>query len=207
MPAPDTAPQDPPSGAAAGAAPEDPPPAPPVPPPLTSVPPPLPPRAVSPLSEPGPRYVAERLLTTLREEIARADTKAAVLLSSGVALPALALPAVRAGVGSGPVGVAGVVLWLAGIAMLAIVTLPRTRPGRPRAGPSRAGPSPTALHRGPGRGDATAAVLAAGRDPGRWLLEQSYDLGVILAAKYRWMRWAVGCLAAGGAVLATAALL
>ncbi|AZM46948.1 hypothetical protein DMB38_15040 [Streptomyces sp. WAC 06738] len=157
---------------------------------------------VSPLSEPGPRYVAERLLTTLREEIARADTKAAVLLSSSVALPALALPAVRAGVGSGPAGVAGVVLWLAGIAMLAIVTLPRTRPGRPRAGPS-----PTALHRGTRRDDATAAVLAAGRDPGRWLLEQSYDLGAILAAKYRWIRWAVGCLVVGGAVIAATALL
>ncbi|AUH45027.1 hypothetical protein CXR04_20360 [Streptomyces sp. CMB-StM0423] len=142
------------------------------------------------------------MLTTLREEIARADTKAAVLLSSGVALPALAVPAVPAGVGSGPVGVAGVVLWLAGIAMLAIVTLPRTRPGTPRAGPS-----PTALHRGPGRDGATAAVLAAGRDPGRWLLEQSYDLGAILAAKYRWMRWAVGCLVAGGAVTAATALL
>ncbi|MEO3765275.1 Pycsar system effector family protein [Streptomyces sp. B8F3] len=165
------------------------------------VPPPDSP-AASPLSEPGPRYVAERLLTTLREEIARADTKAAVLLSSSVALPTLAVPATRAGVGSGPAGVAGVLLWLAGIAMLAVVTLPRTRPG-----PRRAGPSPTALHRGTGRDDTEAAVLAAGRDPGRWLLEQSYDLGAILAVKYRWMRWAVGCLVAGGVTVTVTALL
>jgi hypothetical protein len=156
----------------------------------------------SPLSEPGARFVAERLLTTLREEIVRADTKAAILLSSSVALPTLAVSATGERVGAGPVGVAGVLLWLAGILMLALVTLPRTRPRPPRGGPS-----PATLHRGAGPDDAAAAVLAAGRDPGRWLLEQSYDLGAILAVKYRWMRWAVGCLVAGGVAVAATALL
>ncbi|GGS14051.1 hypothetical protein GCM10010252_61860 [Streptomyces aureoverticillatus] len=166
--------------------------------------------AVSPLSEPGCRFVSERLLTAVREEVTRADTKASILLSGSVALPALAASAVHERLGSGPLGVAGAALWLAGIVMLAMVVLPRTKPGRgaARSRTAAAGPGPSvvALHRGAGPDEVAAAVLAAGRDPGRWLLEQSCALGTILAVKYRWMRWAVGCLVAGGAAVAVTAL-
>ncbi|GGO48178.1 MULTISPECIES: Pycsar system effector family protein [Streptomyces] len=169
--------------------------------------------AVSPLSEPGCRFVSERLLTAVREEVTRADTKASILLSGSVALPALAASAAQGRVGSGPLGVAGAVLWLAGIVMLAMVVLPRTKPdsGNRRADGGRTsaadpGPSVAALHRGAGSEEVAAAVLAAGRDPGRWVLEQSCALGTILAIKYRWMRWAVGCLVAGGAAVAVTAL-
>ncbi|EPH44177.1 Pycsar system effector family protein [Streptomyces aurantiacus] len=173
--------------------------------------------AVSPLSEPGCRFVSEHLLTAVREEVTRADTKASVLLSGSVALPALAASAAHERLGSGPLGVAGAVLWLAGIVMLAVVVLPRTKPdsgeggadrgsGGPRTAAAASGPSVVVLHRGAGTDEVAAAVLAAGRDPGRWLLEQSCALGTILAIKYRWMRWAVGCLVAGGAAVAVTAV-
>ncbi|MFD9597822.1 Pycsar system effector family protein, partial [Kitasatospora sp. NPDC059973] len=44
------------------------------------------------------------------------------------------------------------------------------------------------------------------RDPVGWLLVQAVDVSTILAAKYRWIRWGVGCLAPGAA-LTTAGLL
>ncbi|MFI8929105.1 Pycsar system effector family protein [Streptomyces sp. NPDC053474] len=162
---------------------------------------------VSPLSEPGCRYVAERLLTTVREEVTRADTKASILLSGAVALPALVVSADRGGLGSGPLGRAGAVLWLAGIVMLTLVILPRSRPDA-RSGTAAAGrgPSVVALHRGADPGEVAAAVLTAGRDPGHWLLEQSCALGAILTVKYRWLRWAVGCLVVGGTAVAATAL-
>ncbi|MFD9910061.1 Pycsar system effector family protein [Streptomyces sp. NPDC059063] len=167
---------------------------------------------VSPLSEPGSRFVTERLLTSVREEVTRADTKASILLSGSVTLPTLAVSAADGRLGSGPLGVVGAVLWLAGIVMLTLVVLPRTRAGRgyvrtgAGAGAVGPGPSVTELHRGAGPEEVSAAVLAAGRDPGRWLLEQSCTLAAILAVKYRWMRWAVGCLVAGGAAVAATAL-
>ncbi|QCX80716.1 hypothetical protein C9F11_35665 [Streptomyces sp. YIM 121038] len=162
---------------------------------------------VSPLSEPGCRYVAERLLTTVREEVTRADTKASILLSGAVALPALAVSADRGGLGPDPLGRAGAVLWLAGIVMLTLVILPRTGPdGRSAAAAAGRGPSVVSLRRGVDPGEVAAEVLTAGRDPGHWLLEQSCALGAILTVKYRWLRWAVGCLVAGGAAVAAAAL-
>ncbi|MGW0767176.1 Pycsar system effector family protein [Streptomyces sp. NPDC002676] len=153
----------------------------------------------------------ERLLGTVREEIARADTKASILLSGAVALPALVGAAGHGRLVSGPVGTAGAAVWLAGIAMLILVILPRTgMPRHPRLGGARpaagAAPSVTALDGTVDPDQLTASVLAAGRDPGRWMLEQSRTLGLILAAKYRWMRWAVACLAAGGAAVLVAAL-
>lgn len=181
----------------------------------------VPGRAVSPLSEPGCRFVSERLLTAVREEVTRADTKASILLSGGVALPALAASAAHGRIGSGPLGVAGAVLWLAGIVMLAMVVLPRATPERgagradggstgaarrPCAAATEPGPSVVALHRGAGTEEMAAAVLAAGRDPGRWLLDQSCALGAILAIKYRWMRWAVGCLVTGGVAVVVTGL-
>ncbi|WP_406385081.1 Pycsar system effector family protein [Streptomyces sp. NBC_01618] len=159
------------------------------------------------LSEPGPRLVAERLLGTVREEIARADTKASILLSGAVAMPALVVSVGHGRLVSGLVATVGVATWLAGIAMLILVILPRTGTTRRRRSGGAWSPlTVTALDGAAGPDQLTASVLAAGRDPGRWMLEQSCALGLILAAKYRWMRWAVACLAAGGAAVLTAAL-
>ncbi|MFF3937086.1 Pycsar system effector family protein [Streptomyces phaeofaciens] len=165
--------------------------------------------ARGPLDEPGPRLVAERLLTWAREEVARADTKASVLLSGVVAVSVLVVSAGRGPGGSGPVGAVGTGLWCAGIMMLTMVILPRTRPpGRPWRGPRATdagrGPSVATLHAEAGPEELATAVLAAGGDPARWMLDQARVLGAILAVKYRWMRWAVAFLAAGAAVAATA---
>ncbi|WP_327320427.1 Pycsar system effector family protein [Streptomyces sp. NBC_01235] len=62
----------------------------------------------------------------------------------------------------------------------------------------------TALDGTAGPDRLTASVLTAGRDPGRWMLEQFCALGLILAVKYRWIRCALACLAAGGTVLTSA---
>ncbi|WP_371614710.1 Pycsar system effector family protein [Streptomyces sp. NBC_00454] len=156
----------------------------------------------TPLSEPGARLVAERLLLSVREEIARADTKASIILSGSVALPALLVQGGQGRLGSGPAALAGAVAWLAGIVMLALVILPRTGPGRPGSGRA-AGPSVATLQGGAGPAELAAAVVAAGADPGRWLLEQGRVLGAILALKYRWMRAAVCCLLLGAAAFAT----
>ncbi|MCX5151019.1 DUF5706 domain-containing protein [Streptomyces sp. NBC_00320] len=158
----------------------------------------------SPLSEPGARLIAERLLASVREEIARADTKASILLSGAVALPALLLSAGHGRLGSGPAAAAGAAAWLAGIAMLALVILPRTGQGRGRSG-GAADPSVATLQsRSTDSAGLTAAVVAAGADPGRWMLEQCRALGTILAVKYRWMRAAVCCLLLGAAAFAAA---
>lgn len=165
------------------------------------------------LDEPGPRFVAERLLTWAREEVARADTKASVLLSGVVAVSVLVVSAGHGPGASGAVGAVGAVgagLWCAGIMMLTMVILPRTRPpGSPRRGPRATdagrGPSVATLHAEAGPGELATAVLAAGGDPVRWMLDQARVLGAILAVKYRWMRWAVVFLAAGAAAVATTA--
>lgn len=99
------------------------------------------------LSEPGARLIAERLLASVREEIARADAKASILLSGAVALPALLVSVSQARLGSGPAAVAGAAAWLAGIAMLALVILPRTGHGRGRSG-GAADPSVATLRSG-----------------------------------------------------------
>ncbi|MFI5999698.1 Pycsar system effector family protein [Streptomyces sp. NPDC051366] len=155
------------------------------------------------LSEPGARLIAERLLASVREEIARADAKASILLSGAVALPALLVSAGQARLGSGPAAAAGAAAWLAGIAMLALVILPRTGHGRGRSG-GAADPSVATLRSGTDSPGLTAAVVAAGADPGRWMLEQCRVLGTILAVKYRWMRAAVCCLLLGAAAFAAA---
>ncbi|MFJ7266713.1 Pycsar system effector family protein [Streptomyces sp. NPDC099050] len=160
------------------------------------------PQEGAPLSEPGARLVAERLLAAVREEIARADAKASILLSGAVALPALLLAAGHGRLGSGPAALAGAAAWLGGIAMLTLVVLPRTGAGRRRPG-GAAGPSVATLQGGTDSAELAAAVVTAGADPGRWLLEQCCVLGPILAVKYRWMRGAVCCLLLGATALAT----
>ncbi|MFD7667673.1 Pycsar system effector family protein [Streptomyces sp. NPDC059788] len=145
----------------------------------------------------GPDFVAERLLKVVREEISRADTKASFMMTCATAAlvllfgrdgQLLALPAGRAAL-----LLAGTVLWTLGIAMFVAAVLPRTR----TSGDSHLTFFPLLT------GGASAEVLLprvalAGRDTGLWAVEQACALGRILGAKYRWLRWGVGCLAAGG---------
>lgn len=152
-------------------------------------------------AEPSPReaavYVAERLLAAVRDDVARADTKAAVLLSGALAGPALLLGGHWSPRGAGlPRAVllgAGAALWAAGTALLVWTIVPRT--GTRRSGPgityfgdARPGQDLDTLLR---------AVDAAGRDRAGWLMVQFVDVSGILLVKYRCLRWGMSLLAAG----------
>ncbi|MFE5615628.1 Pycsar system effector family protein [Streptomyces sp. NPDC056524] len=163
----------------------------------TPVPTPTP--ASAPEAAPAPgtddlRFMAERLLTTVREDIGRADTKAAILLSGALAFLAVVFsrdsgPLPSSGAGLALLLVAGT-LWTAGVLMLVSVVLPRTRVGADRTllRELTAGTSPEALR---------DRLTASRGDATDWLLEQASVHGVVLAAKYRWLRLGVCALALG----------
>lgn len=147
--------------------------------------------------------IAERLLATVREDLGRADSKAAVLLSGTLALPAF-LAGWRGTPGWDGAGdvmlVLSGVLWAVAVAALVGALMPRT-------GTVRAGDGVTyfgdlvAGRRGPhDLAGLTARVVEAGRDPARWLLVQAVDVSSILSAKYRAIRWGVGSLAPSAAL-------
>ncbi|MFE6846813.1 Pycsar system effector family protein [Streptomyces sp. NPDC057686] len=81
---------------------------------------------------------------------------------------------------------------------------PARAPGRSGGGPAARDPSVATLRHGADTAGLAAAVVAAGADPGRWMLEQCRVLGTILAVKYRWVRAAVCCLLLGAAAFAAA---
>jgi hypothetical protein len=142
-------------------------------------------------------YIAERLLSTARDDLARADTKAAVLLSGAFAVPALLLggrTGTLDGWGPWPALLAlGALLWACGTALLIWALLPRT-------GTARAGPGLTFFADARAAPDRHRLVLAAGeagRDRVGWLMTQFVDVSMILTAKYRCLRWGVCSLAPG----------
>ncbi|MGW0820384.1 Pycsar system effector family protein [Streptomyces sp. NPDC002845] len=152
--------------------------------------------ATRPEPDAAARYVAERLLLTVREDLGRADVKASVLLSGALAVPALVLGG-GGGVASGVSGgalvllVTGGLCWAAGALVLLLgVILPRT-------GTVRAAPGPTFYVDALDAADPDAlltCVTEAGQDQVRWLLTQFQDVSVILAAKYRWLRCSMALL-------------
>ncbi|MFI6845150.1 DUF5706 domain-containing protein [Kitasatospora sp. NBC_00085] len=152
------------------------------------------------------RFVADRLLAAVREDIGRADTKSSILLTAALGLPALLLGRPWAADRPGPLAAVllalGGALWAAGAVALVRAILPRTGTLRDRDGVTFFGD----LVAAEGRSALAGRVVAAGRDPLDWLLVQAVDVSTILAAKYRWIRWGVACLAPGS-VLATAGLL
>ncbi|WP_324606670.1 Pycsar system effector family protein [Kitasatospora azatica] len=151
------------------------------------------------------RLLAERLLATVREDIGRADTKAAILLSTALALPALLLgrPTGSPGAVATVLLAVGGALWAVGTGALVRAILPRTGTVRGRGDMTYFGDLLTATD----PKSLTARVVEAGRDPLAWLLVQAVDVSTILAAKYRWIRWSVACLAPGAALAAAGLLL
>ncbi|MET9801609.1 Pycsar system effector family protein [Streptomyces sp. NPDC006368] len=154
-----------------------------------------------PAAPPDPadvRFMAERLLVTVREDIGRADTKAAILLSGAIAFLAVLFSRDGAPLPTDGPGLALVVsggaLWGAGVLMLVAVVMPRTRIGAERT-----------LLRDLSAGAPVDALLdrlnASGEDTTGWLLDQASVHGAVLAAKYRWLRMGV-CSLALGALLA-----
>ncbi|URM89226.1 DUF5706 domain-containing protein [Streptomyces sp. MRC013] len=151
----------------------------------------------APASPDEVRALAERLLSTVREDIGRADTKAAILLSGALAFLAVVFarnPAYLTAHGFAAVLVAlAVALWSVGMLMLVAVVLPRTRIGADRT-----------LLRDLIAGAPVGALLdrltEAGADTTSWLLDQASVHGQVLAAKYRWLRAGVLCLALGAAL-------
>jgi pycsar effector protein len=143
------------------------------------------------------RYVAERLLAAVREDLGRADAKAAILLSGAVALVAVLLSARHgpvADAGAGPGGqvlaLVGGLLWAGGVAGLVAVLMPRTRIAADLTfiREVTSGISPTEL---------MPKLAESGEDVVRWTLDQACALGAVLARKYRWLRMGICCLALG----------
>ncbi|MCE7082179.1 Pycsar system effector family protein [Streptomyces sp. ST2-7A] len=143
---------------------------------------------------PAGERVAERLLTTVREDLGRADTKVSVLVSGSLALPVLLIGLRGNPAWQGPLDlvlVAAGVCWTLAVTALVRALMPRTRTVRERSGVTFFGDlvPPQDL------GRLTSEVTEAGRDPVGWLLVQAVDVSFILSAKYRAIRWGVVGLA------------
>ncbi|MFI8768247.1 Pycsar system effector family protein [Streptomyces sp. NPDC053792] len=155
---------------------------------------PVPDQAPAPAPSEEVRFMAERLLATVREDIGRADTKAAILLSGALAFLAVVFSGDRAPLPTGGVGLAFLlaagVLWTAGVLMLVSVVLPRTRIGADRT-------LLRELTAGPSAHELRERLGASGAGATDWLLEQAGVHGLVLAAKYRWLRLGVSALALG----------
>ncbi|MFF3622156.1 Pycsar system effector family protein [Streptomyces sp. NPDC002467] len=155
---------------------------------------------------------ATRLLTDLRVEIARADTKAALLLgalgmTTGVVSGPVSGPARTPGALSGPAAI----LWWAGAAALALALLALLLAVLPRSLRSawQAG-SPLAyfgdVHSADRQGHLDEALTDTGHAPGSAVRAALAANSLIAVRKHQWIR--VGLLAYGcGTVLMPAALL
>jgi hypothetical protein len=145
------------------------------------------------------RFVAEGLLSVIRKDADRADTKASVLLSVVVALGTVLLG--RGGPDPGSVTATVLLLTAGGCWLLGTVSLLRVVV--PRVGTERIGPGLTfyadvlAIHQAAGAAGVRSAVRAAADDPAAWLLVQIVDMSHILDAKYRCIRWGVLWLLSG----------
>ncbi|MFD3912477.1 Pycsar system effector family protein [Streptomyces sp. NPDC058603] len=143
--------------------------------------------------------IAERLLSTVREDLGRADSKAGVLLSGALALPAFLISRHGApdwhGVADATLVVAGV-LWAVAVTALVRALMPRTGTIRRQDGVTYFGDllAPHDFTR------LSAEVAEAGRDLAGWLLIQAVDVSSILSAKYRAIRWGVSTLAPAAAL-------
>ncbi|MFE0804408.1 Pycsar system effector family protein [Streptomyces sp. NPDC058812] len=143
--------------------------------------------------------IAELLLNTVREDLGRADSKAAVLLSGTLALPAFLLgwhgaPGWR-GLVDVPLLLAGL-LWAVAVTALVGALMPRTGTVRGEDGVTYFGDLVAARD----LAWLSARITEAGRDPAGWLLVQAVDVSSILTAKYRAIRWGMAALATSAAL-------
>ncbi|WP_369261309.1 Pycsar system effector family protein [Streptomyces sp. R35] len=161
----------------------------------------------------GGARTAERLLTELRGEIARADSKASVLVAA-LGMTAGVFSGLLAGRNWTPRELtwAGTALWWAGAAALALslfalllAVLPRYRrgswaPGQPLC---YFGDIQQAVQ----EGQLAAALADTDRDPAAGLTAALTETSRIAARKHQWIRTGLIAFCAGTALLPTALLI
>ncbi|MBL1081532.1 hypothetical protein JK359_05975 [Streptomyces actinomycinicus] len=168
-------------------------------------------------TRPGPaarstHHTAERLLTELREEIGRADTKASVLVAA-LGMTAGVFTGLIAGRDWSPdrLSAPGAVLWWAGAAALALsllslllAVLPRYRSG------SWAEGRPLCyfgdIRQAAREGRLAEALAGTDRDPAAALLAALAENSRIAASKHRWIRTGLIAFCVGALLLPAAAL-
>ncbi|CAM5396448.1 hypothetical protein Sdia_16580 [Streptomyces diastaticus subsp. diastaticus] len=168
----------------------------------------------APSPPPPGATVAARLLADLHTEIGRADSKAAVLVAA-LGVTAGVFTGLLAGKGWAPgsLGAAGLVLWWAGTAALAVsllalllAVLPRYRtdawaPGEPLSYFADIRQAAAA-----GEAELARALTATERDPLHGLARALTGTSRIAAAKHRWIRTGLIAFSAGSALLPMAVL-
>ncbi|MFF8866584.1 Pycsar system effector family protein [Streptomyces sp. NPDC015139] len=158
------------------------------------------------------RRTAERLLGELRDEIARADAKASVLVAA-LGMTAGLFSGLVAGRNWSPsrLSASGTGLWWAGAAGLALsllalllAVLPRYRSG------SWAEGRPLCyfgdIHQAVREGRLAQALADTERDPAAGLLAALAENSRIAASKHRWIRTGLIAFCAGALLLPSAAL-
>ncbi|GAB7074390.1 MULTISPECIES: Pycsar system effector family protein [unclassified Streptomyces] len=172
------------------------------------------PTAGTPAPPPPGATVAARLLADLHTEIGRADSKAAVLVAA-LGMTAGVFTGLLAGKdwAPGSLGAAGLVLWWAGTAALAVsllalllAVLPRYRadawaPGEPLSYFADIRQAAAA-----GEAELTRALAATEHDPLHGLARALTGTSRIAAAKHRWIRAGLIAFSAGSVLLPAAVL-
>jgi hypothetical protein len=180
--------------------------------PDTTAPPTTPPGTTAP-STPSGNRTGERLLAELRGEIARADTKASVLVAA-LGMTAGVFTGLLAGRDWSPARLSGpgTILWWGGAAGLALslialllAVLPRYRSGSWAAGDPLCyfGDIQQAVR----EGRLAEALADTDRDPTAGLLASLAENSRIAASKHRWIRTGLLAFCTGTLLLPTAALI
>ena len=179
----------------------------PAPDPATSADPAVPP-------EPLDLGTGERLLTEMRQEAARADTKSSVLVGAqGMAAAVLVSALTAQGWHPGSLGVRGQILWWAGTLcfLVSLYALLMAVTPQYRAGTWRQGMPVTHFADIRSAADHGASVLEEAlretvRSPQSSLLTALTDISRIVARKYRWLRIGTACFLASLVLLPGALL-
>ncbi|MFJ3442781.1 Pycsar system effector family protein [Streptomyces sp. NPDC086081] len=146
-----------------------------------------------------------QLLADFRSEIARADTKATVLVGAlGISGGMLAALLTNRGWSPARLPVLAALLWWAGatsliVALFALLLAVLPRYGRSRWMPGRPLTYFGDVHRAARRGLLSAALMETARDPGAGLLLALTETSAIAARKHFWIRTGLisfGCAAA-----------
>ncbi|MER5494006.1 Pycsar system effector family protein [Streptomyces sp. NPDC002454] len=151
---------------------------------------------------------AERLLSEVRAEIGRADTKASVLIGAlgmcaGVVLTTYWSHVPVSGL-SRFMGMAALLTWACALGFLLFATAPRYRASRWSSG------TPLTyfldIRRAAGSGVLADALRTTEREPLAGLVIALRDTSDIAAAKHRWIRTGLVCFLVGAVALAGSAL-